>query len=236
MFLMVFGMAIRGYQLVCAFWEVVSSDRCGGWKLLCFPCISVIWGEDGAPNSEVFAHVPTSLSLERVDSRRRRNSVDAVAVSRRRSSVGISEDAPKAEAEASRHFAVGRPLSHPLYGAGWAVENVDATFVVCFPDGSSATYALAMIRHEPNVLQAPRALDRGRLWQAADGAATSRMSWTPTSRRTSLRPQRGHGSGRTALRAPITSPASKRRLAPMESRRSRRNPCHTYSTSIADTG
>jgi len=35
---------------------------------------------------------------------------------------------------------VGRPLSHPLYGAGWAVDKVDATFVVCFPDGSSATY------------------------------------------------------------------------------------------------
>ena len=141
MFLMVFGMAIRGYQLVCAFWEVVSADHCGGWKLLCFPCISVIWGGE---KSEVFAHVPTSLSLERVDSRRRRSSVDAVAASRRKSSVGISEDAPKAEAEASRHFAVGRPLSHPLYGDGWAVKIVDETFVVCFPDGSSAKYALAI--------------------------------------------------------------------------------------------
>ena len=152
MFLMVFGMAIRGYQLVCAFWEVVSADQCGGWKLLCFPCISVIWGGEGAQTSEVYAHVASGPNLERVDSRRRRSSVDVVTVSRRRSSVGTSlpscEDAPGAETgSASRHFAVGRPLSHPLYGAGWAVDKVDATFVVCFPDGSSATYALVMIHH-----------------------------------------------------------------------------------------
>jgi hypothetical protein len=152
MFLMVFGMAIRAYQLVCAFWEVVSDDQCGGWKLLCFPCISVIWGEEGAQNSEVYSHVTSGRNLERADSRRRRSSVDVVTVSRRRSSVGTSlpacEDAPGAETgSASRHFAVGRPLSHPLYGAGWAVDKVDATFVVCFPDGSSATYALVMIHH-----------------------------------------------------------------------------------------
>jgi hypothetical protein len=128
MFLMVFGMAIRGYQLVCAFWEVVSADNCEGWKLLCFPCISVIWG---------FSRAESKRSESR----------------RRRSSVGIEN--PHAEPQASQYFKIGRPLSHPLYGAGWAVGNIDGTFLVCFPDGSSAKYA----RHNPNVL--PRALDRG---------------------------------------------------------------------------
>jgi len=70
--------------------------------------------------------VPNRTELERSESRRRR------------SSVGIEN--PHAEPQASQYFKIGRPLSHPLYGAGWAVGNVDGTFLVCFPDGSSAKY------------------------------------------------------------------------------------------------
>jgi hypothetical protein len=151
-------MAIRGYQLVCAFWEVVSADDYEGWKLLCFPCISVIWG--GEQDTEVYYRVPNRAESKRSESRRRRSSVGIETSVRRRSSVASSLTAfqaadPHAEPQASQYFKIGRPLSHPLYGAGWAVGNVDGTFLVCFPDGSSAKYA----RHNPNVL--PRALDRG---------------------------------------------------------------------------
>jgi hypothetical protein len=144
-----FGMAIRGYQFVCAFWEVVAANHCKGWQLLCFPCISAFAGVDDAQNTEVYAHV-TGLTLDRADSRRRRaarSSVEVVTITRQRSSIATSLPAgtdPQAEPKASQHFAVGRPLSHPLYGTGWAVEQVDATFVVCFPDGSSAKYAHAI--------------------------------------------------------------------------------------------
>jgi hypothetical protein len=152
LFLMVFGMALRAYQLVCAFWEVVSADDCQGWKILCFPCISVIWG--GEQDSEVYCRVPNRAESKRSESRRRRSSVGIDTSVRRRSSVASSLPAcqatadPHAEPQASQYFAIGRSLSHPLYGAGLAVGNVDATFLVCFPDGSSAQYAL----HKPNVL------------------------------------------------------------------------------------
>jgi hypothetical protein len=101
LFLTVFGIAIRGYQLGVATWEVASDN----WKLLCFPCLSVLASSDD--DAEQPNHEPEP-------------------------------------AHTSQNFELGRPLSHPLYGYGWAVERVNGTFVVCFPDGSSAKYAMTL--------------------------------------------------------------------------------------------
>ena len=122
MFLMVFGIAIRLFELAAAFWTVASADECTGWKLIFFPCVSAMrdeperdWSQDEIQQKYEARH----------------------------------------PSQTSQKFAPGRPLIHRLFGDGWAVGRVDQTFLVCFPDGSSAKYA----RHNPNML--PRALDRG---------------------------------------------------------------------------
>jgi hypothetical protein len=119
MFLMVFGIAIRFFELAAAFWIVASADECKGWKSLCFPCVSAMLDEPDRDWSQ--------------------------------DKMRHESEAPH-PSQTSQKFAPGRPLTHRLYGDGWAVGRVDQTFLVCFPDGSSARYEMSLQPPSDNVL------------------------------------------------------------------------------------
>ena len=134
MFLMVFGIAIRLFELAAAFWTVASADECTGWKLIFFPCVSAMrdeperdWSQDEIQQKYEARH----------------------------------------PSQTSQKFAPGRPLIQRLFGDGWAVGRVDQTFLVCFPDGSSARYEMSLQLLPTCCCRLPaclhRALDRGRL-------------------------------------------------------------------------